>query len=77
MSEEVKLESNGNSKMFGVSIRAWITVWFDFIVLGVWAANQIFASIGWTIPDTKIDEPLYTIFVAVNTYYFSTIKQGK
>ena len=70
-------DGNGNSKIFGVSVRAWITIWFDFIVLGVWAANQIFTSIGWTQAGTKIDEPLYTIFVAVNTYYFSSLKQNK
>lgn len=69
-------DGNGNSKVFGVSVRAWIVLMFNFSVLGVWVANSIFASLGWTSSvNVKVEEPIYTIFVAVNTYYFTNIKK--
>lgn len=69
-------DGNGNSKVFGVSVRAWIVLMFNFSVLGVWVANSIFVSLGWTSAvNVKVEEPIYTIFVAVNTYYFTNIKK--
>ncbi len=67
--------TNGSSSFFGISIRAWIVIMFDSSVLLTWMANNIMAGLGYTSYTFKLEEPLYTIFIAVNTYYFSNIKQ--
>ena len=71
------LELSNGSSIFGLSVRAWIVMYFDFCVLGVWVMNNVLLAFGVTSANTVIPEPIYTIFVAVNSFYFGNIKQQK
>jgi hypothetical protein len=73
---EPVVQPNG-STVLGISVRAWIVLYFDFCVLGVWVMNNILLAFGVTSANTVIPEPIYTIFVAVNSFYFGNIKQQK
>lgn len=73
---ENSLLPNGSS-FLKLSVRACIVLWFDFCVLGVWVMNNILLAYGVTSANTVIPEPIYTIFVAVNSFYFGNIKQQK
>ena len=57
------MAENGESKMFGVSIRGWLAVLVMFTVCVM------------SIIKNEIKEPLYTLSVAIMSFYFAQSKK--
>lgn len=66
--------TNGSS-IFGVSIRAWVVITTTAAILGAWLTNCVFNALGYTSATFSVPEPIYTVWIAVISYYFGTLKK--
>jgi len=66
--------TNGSS-IGGVSVRAWIVLIIVMSVCGNWMFNTVLFSLGYTSNNMVVPEPIYSVFIAVISYYFGQIKK--
>jgi hypothetical protein len=63
-------DSNGSSKLFGVSVKDWCVLLIVISVCSIDASNYVFTCLGYTSANYKTEEPLYSGFMLVLGYMF-------
>lgn len=73
--ESISTSPDKSSTIAGVSVRGWIVVIIVLSVCGNWIANTLMVSLGYTSANMTVPEPIYSVFIAVISYYFGQLKK--